>query len=123
MMCRAFFLVFYAVFFTSPLYSIQLIEPDDIFAPHELEEILKKKNFFHYQDIDDETPIWVGTYRKYSHHLLGNRTHVFDMKDVVHKVLTDSFPIQYTLEELYRARIGIHSEIGNILPKLNFNFD
>src|SRR5882724_9242507 len=111
-----------ASFFAKDLYAVQLIEPDDIFLPHELEDLLRKKNFFHYQDIDDETPIWVGTYRRYSEHLLGPRTHMFDMRDVIHKVLTDGFPIQYTLEELYRSRMGIHSEMGHILPQATANF-
>jgi hypothetical protein len=101
--------------------TIKLIEPDDVFSPNELESILKNNNFFHFKEIDDETPIWVGTYRKYSHHLLGGRTHLYSIEDVVHKVLTDGFPIQYSMEQLFRARAGIHSELGNILPQLSLS--
>lgn len=106
---------------TGDLSAFQLLKADDFFAPHELEDIIQEKNFFHYRDIDNSTPIWVNTNRKYSHHVLGQRTHVFSMKDVVHKVLTDGFPIQYRLEELYRARLGIHSQVGQILPQLSLN--
>lgn len=120
---KRFFSIVLCILFTKDAFStIQLIEPEDIFSPHELENILRQKNFFHYKDINDETPIWVGTYRKYSHHLLGPRTHIYSMEDVLHKVITDGFPVQMAMEQIYRGRWGIHAELGNILPQLNLNF-
>ena len=41
--------------------------------------------------------------------------------DVMSKVLSDSFSLQYKIEELYRGKLRIHSQYGKILPNTAFD--
>lgn len=114
-----FVLIFFLDSFYSSLLAVAPIVPADVFTDEERQDILKTNNFFHYLTIDDETPIWMGTRRKYSQPFLEPRTSSFSLKEILHRTLTDGFPIQYAIEQLYRAKMGIHSQLGNILPQLN----
>ena len=60
--------------------------------------------------------------RFYSKHFLGQRTFFLNQDEVIHRVLTDAFPLQYKLEELYRANLGLHAKIGCLMPRLNMSF-
>ena len=109
-------------FFAFQALALNPITPDKVLSPQEIEEILRTDNFFLYRSLDETTPVWVNTHRKYGSHLLKDRTHFYTMDEVLHKVLTDTFPTQYKLEELYRAKMNIHNQLGSIIPSLNLGF-
>lgn len=121
-MSRAF--IFIILFLTSSftLFADKILVPEDVLTSEEIDDIVLNNNFFHYQSIDDETPIWVQSHRKYSQAFLEDRIHSYSNDSLLHKLLTDSYPIQYSLEQIYRAKMGIHSKLGNILPQLNITF-
>src|SRR4051812_18990820 len=92
-----FLLVLWASASSRILLADPAVIPEDILTPEEITDILTHNNFFHYQSIDDETPIWVDTHRKYSRVFLHKRIHSFSNEALLHKLLTDSFPIQLIL--------------------------
>ncbi len=101
--------------------TIDLISKEDPLSPAESEEILRTGNFFDHQSDDYETPIWTQTHRKYTQHFFKDRPRSFSLKDVLHRALTDGFPIHYALEQVYRGKLNIHAQWGNIIPQINLS--
>lgn len=122
MIKKAFLLLFIISNFASPLYALEPIVPSQVLSTEEISHIRKTGDFFFVREMDFSTPIWKGTKRKYSSHYLKDRTSYFTLDDVIHRTLTDGFPIQNHVQRLYRAKMGIHSMLGSILPKLNIIF-
>jgi hypothetical protein len=112
----------FTVLFCNFSYGLEPVTPDDVFTQSEIVKILGEENFFLFKQMDEETPIWKSSKRRYSSHFLSNRTMFLTMDDVVRSVLAEGFPLKYKLEELYREKLGLHINIGNVIPKLNFNF-
>ncbi len=108
--------IIFLVFF---LFGLKPVEPEDVFSIDEIQEILATKDFFEYKQMENNIfPMWKTTERKYSAQFLRSRPDYLSMDDVIHHILTDGFPIQYKLQELCRANLGIHTAIGNIVPKV-----
>jgi hypothetical protein len=111
-----------AVTFSTSAYSlINPIVPSDVLTKEEIAEISQNNNYFLFKDLDDTTPVWMKTRRKYANHYFKDHTHYYNMDEVVHKVLTDSFPVKYQAQAVYRAKLNIHSQIGNVVPQLNLS--
>ncbi len=98
------------------------ITPEHVLSQEEISEITGTQNYFLYKSLDDGRPVWMHTHRHYGQHLFNHRDHIFTLEDVLHHVLTDAFPIQEKIQELYRGRLGIHVQLGNILPQLIVDF-
>ncbi len=114
-------ILFLGFLVSGSLLAFDAIVPEKVMSQEEIQDVLTTGNFFLYRNMDEINPIWKKTNRQYGSHLLGKRTDYYDCDEVTHKVLTDGFPIRYTLEQLYRAKAGIHSALGNILPQVNLN--
>ena len=115
-------LVFLLVLFTSVSYSAAPITPDKVLSEIEIQEIHDSKNYFFWKNLDETSPVWRGRERKYGSHFLGERDHFYNLDQVIHHVLSDGFPIQYQLEQLYQAKLGIHSKLGDLIPKVDLRF-
>lgn len=101
------------------LVGLKPVEPEDVLSIDEIQEIVATKDFFEYKHMENNIfPMWKTTDRKYSAQFLRSRPDYLSMDDVIHYILTDGFPIQYKLQELCRANLGIHTAIGNIVPKV-----
>lgn len=101
------------------LVGLKPVEPTDVLSSDEIQEIVATKDFFEYKEMESNIfPMWKTTERKYSAQFLRSRPDYLSMDDVIHHILTDGFPIQYKLQELCRANLGIHTAIGNIVPKV-----
>ncbi len=107
---------------STPLYADAPITPDKVLSAKEIQQIVDSKNYFLYKDLDDEHPVWMQTHRKYGKHFFDHRDHIFSYEDILHRVLTDSFPIQDKIQELYRGHLGIHIQLGHTLPQFNLTF-
>ena len=117
-------IIVYCLFFSlaSVSYSANPITPDQVLTTSEIEEIHRSKNYFFWKDLDETSPIWRERERKYGSHFLGERDQYFNLDQVIHRVLSDGFPIQYQLEQLYQAKLGIHSKLGDLIPKIDLRF-
>lgn len=104
------------------LFAKNPIEPKDVLSQSEISEIITDKNYFLYQSLDDKTSVWRQTKRQYGSHFLQSRNYYLSLSDVIKKTLTESFPLQYELEKLYRSKMSVLSSVGNILPKVNLRF-
>ena len=111
-----------AIFLATVSYSITPITPDQVLSQQEIENIHETKNYFFWRDLDESSPVWRERERKYGSHFLGERDQYFNLDQVIHRVLSDGFPIQYQLEELYQAKLGIHSKLGDLIPKIDLRF-
>lgn len=116
------FIVVAIMFFSQSTQALVPITPEDVFSAEELRTIIEEKNFFLFNDMDLESPIWKGKNRKYSKHFLGERDYFLDMDQVIHRVLSDAFPLQYRIDELFRAKMRVHAQIGQVIPKINISF-
>ena len=67
--------------------------------------------------MEDTYPIWKHTDRRYSSHFLKDRTYFLSLDDIIKRILSDAFPVHYKLEQLYRSKLGVHANIGNLIPK------
>ena len=102
------------------LLAAKPLEPLDVLTTDELQEIGSTQDFFLHKEMEGNTlPIWKMTNRQYSSHFLKTRDTYLSMDDAVHHVLTDGFPIQYKVQELFRAKMQYHRDIGDIVPQLN----
>ena len=108
--------------FSFNILATPLIRPSSIMNSQEINLIHKSKSYFNYKKMDDTKPIWMTTKRRYGHHYLNERTKKANLDQVLEGVLTKSFSIQYKLHALYQAKLGIHSKIGDLLPKISFQF-
>lgn len=109
--------------YCSPLFALVPIVPENSLSQTEIENIIKENNFFLKDTIKHEPfSIWRTTGRTYGSHYLKDRTTYYSVDDVMSKVLSDSFLLQYKIEELYRGKLRIHSQYGKILPKLSVSF-
>lgn len=116
------FLLLYQIFFSSSAFSLNPITPEDALTKEEISHIIKENNYFFYKQMDSKTPIWMGTKRKYGEHFLKKRSTFFTLEQVIESVLTKGFPMKYRMQELYQGKLGVHSRLGKILPKLDINF-
>lgn len=103
-------------------FAISPITSDKVLSAEEIESIHTSQNYFFWRDLDETSPIWLERERKYGSHFLGERDHFYNIDQVIHHVLSDGFPIQYQLEQLYQAKLGIHSKIGDLIPKIDLRF-
>ena len=101
--------------------ALNPIVPEDVLSPDELQNIIDEQNFFLYQETNLSSPIWRGKNRKYSNHFLYDRTYYLDLDEVKRRFLSDSFPLQYKLEEIFRAKMKVHEQYGQVIPKINLN--
>ena len=115
-------ILFLCIIHTKFSLALTPIKPESVLSPSEIKEIVHEKNYFLYKNMDYSTPTWRKTKRLYSSHFLGERNHYITLEEVIHRVLTDAFPVQYKLEELYRSQLGLHVKIGALLPKLDMSF-
>lgn len=114
--------LFYALFlffFSLTLVAVLPIVPDKVFTKEEIDAIHKNNNYFLYKQFKPTDPIWVETNRRYGGHLFTNRTAFLSYPQVVRHVVTDGFPIKYRIQTLFRSQLGIHSQVGSILPSVN----
>ena len=107
---------------TFSCFALKEVLPEDSLEHSDISEIERDKNFFLARDIDDVTPVWQFTGRKYSSHFLGNRNYYLSKEEVLEKMLKNSFSIQYSLEQLYRSKWQVHSRIGGVSPSLHLVF-
>ena len=121
MVILRFFLILMAAHSTR-IFALSPVTPEKVFTREEIQRIHETKDYFFRSSLNETTPVWKSTNRRYSSHYLGNRTDYFDLNDVLGCVLRSGFPIQYQLEQLYRAKLGIHSHIGDLLPKVDLAF-
>ncbi|MFK7826182.1 MAG: hypothetical protein AB8G05_18665 [Oligoflexales bacterium] len=103
-------------------FSAAPITPDKVLSSIEIQEIHESQNYFFWKSLDETSPVWRGRERKYGSHFLGERDHFYNLDQVIHHVLSDGFPIQYQLEELYQAKLGVHSKLGDLIPKVDLRF-
>ena len=107
------------VFLTIASQAGKPIEPKDVLAQEEIDDIMQKRNFFLRDHLITDGPIWNHLDRKYGHHYLKPRTEFYSFKDVLHRTLADGFPVHYKLQELYRSGLNRHIALGQILPRIN----
>jgi hypothetical protein len=117
-----YFFCFIILISSSRLTYSRPITPECVLSKEELDKITKEENFFLFKNMDNSTPIWRQSKRKYSNHYLKDRDQYFDMREVVRRVLLDGFPIQYKLEKMYRDKLGLQVAIGNVIPRLHIGF-
>lgn len=98
------------------------IVPGDVFSHDDIAKIVATEDYFYTSQWDDKTPIWRNTNRRYGSHYLKDRVNVVNLDQVIHKVLSDGMPVQYQLEALYRAKLGIHRAVGDLVPGINISF-
>ncbi len=102
------------------LLALKPITPEDSLSPDEIQAIVSTKDFFHYKNMEENIfPIWKYTNRKYSSHFFKDRSVALSMSDVVHHVLTDGFPIQGKLQELYRSKMAVEVVRGGLIPSIH----
>lgn len=95
------------------------IEPKDVLTKEEIDDIMHRRNFFLRDNLISDGPIWNHLDRKYGHHYLKPRTEVLSFKEVLHRTLSDGFPVHYKIQELYRSGLARHIALGQLLPRIN----
>lgn len=114
-------LVIWLCMLASSLWAeIKPIVPKDVLTDEEINEIFEKKSLFIREHLLDDTPIWNHLDRKYGHHYLKPRVQSYSLENVLHETLTNGFPTRYKIQELYRANMNRHIQLGKLLPSLNF---
>jgi len=110
-------------------YIMHPLSPSDVLTDEEIQRLFATRDFFEYTTKfmpGECVPIWKGNKRKYSANFYAqngvHRNLYLSMDDAIHRILTDGFPIQYQIKALYQANMGVHSGVGNIVPKLNLAF-
>ncbi|MBP6217884.1 MAG: hypothetical protein KA436_04795 [Oligoflexales bacterium] len=94
--------------------------PEDVLSKEEIEAILTEKNFFLRKDPGLEQEESRTTfYKKYAQPFLRERSKEYSLADVLKKVLSDSIPLNYKMEELYRARLQPQVALGQLIPSLD----
>ena len=112
---------------SSPLF------PTDVLSSEGIQKIVQEKNYFLYKDMDITSPIWrlinkkkrpedTRQKRPYGDHYMRNRNFSMDMDQVVTKTLVDGFNVQLQLESLYREKMRVHEEIGEVIPHIDIDF-
>lgn len=103
--------------------SAKIVVPTDVLSEEEIEEITTNQDFFFRNDhLDHDGPIWPHLDRKYGHHLFTERTENYSLQNVIHRSLSDGFPVHYMMQQLWRGELAVHTAIGGILPKLSVKF-
>jgi len=98
------------------------IVPEDVLTKDEITNITSSEDYFSYKTINSTLPVWMHTHRHYSKHFFDHRDHCYTYEDVLHRTITDSFPIQESFQELVRGRLGYHIQLGNIFPTGQLSF-
>lgn len=118
-----FFALLLLIFESTVGHAIKPVVPSDVLSEGEIQEIHNNKDFFFASRLeDDDRPIWDHMDRKYGHHYLNPRTQYFSREGVIHRTLSDGFPTHYSIQELYRARLNIHTVLGSVVPRLGITF-
>ena len=115
------------------LYAVKPIVPTDVLSSEGIQKIVQEKNYFLYKDMDITSPIWrlinkkkrpedTRQKRPYGDHYMRNRNFSMDMDQVVTKTLVDGFNVQLQLESLYREKMRVHEEIGEVIPHIDIDF-
>lgn len=93
------------------------VVPESVLSQEEIDYFLTTGNVFHRNSMEPFT--WDRWERKYSRHYLGPRDQFFSLDDVIHKTLSDGFPVRYKVEELYRAGMANHVAWGGVVPRIS----
>ncbi len=112
-------IMFFATIPTTTTFANRAIVPQDVLTDDEIDTITQEKNFFFRHHLDPGQPVWNHLERKYSAHYLSPRDQYYSFIDILHKTLSDGFPIRYKIQELYRARLNRHVALGRLLPRFN----
>jgi hypothetical protein len=107
---------------SSLFFALEPITPEKVLTNLQIENVHSRQNYFLHKNMDYTFPIWKDKNRLYSSHYLKSRDHYLSINDAIHRVLSDGFPIQYKLEELYRAKLKVHVQIASVTPSIRFSF-
>ncbi len=98
------------------------VGPERVLTADQIATIEREKNYFLYKNMDDHTPIWRDTNRQYGSHYLADHDQIFNLDQVLHHAISVGFPIQQRLQTLYRAKLAIHAQAGEIIPHIDIAF-
>ncbi|MDD9950887.1 MAG: hypothetical protein OXT67_04905, partial [Zetaproteobacteria bacterium] len=116
------FMLLWVSFMAQHAFAAIPIVPENVLNQGEVSQITTQNNYFFAQTADDVSPIWRLTERKYGSHFLNSRHVFFSLDDVIQHVLRDGFPVQYMMQQLFRARLGVHVAVGGVIPRNNILF-
>jgi hypothetical protein len=100
-------------------FDIKPIVAEDVLSDKEIDKIATDKDYFYRTKLpNDEEPLWHKLDRKYSKKFFEKRTEIYDLPMVLKAVLQNGMPMRYQINQLYRAKLGPHIALGNVLPNL-----